>query len=248
MGQKPDGDPLKLIHILPSKPDSNRFRIQIGSERVPSWIAGLAFVVRIFQVGIRQITSTGQWVGRQGQKGVQFVGTFIRFLKYGILRSCQTIRPWKVDFRGPMAKLFNIIGSASERLKGKGKWQLRRNRRKKIQPPPEPVAQIAPPVLLQENNSTSDVQTVQDQLIAQQQELARVASQMSELQALVLSQQQVLLHLGKELEAAEMRANPQEPLVPRKPKTRTTKVSKSKKSSSQKQPPPNPPLGMEVTG
>ena len=91
----------------------------------------------------------------------------------------------------------------------------------------------------------NEVHALRDQLSAHRNELVQVTAQMSELKALVSSQQQVLIHLGKELEAAEKKTSPPERATPRKTKSKTTKSSKLKKSESPKSPTP-PHFGIET--
>ena len=62
-----------------------------------------------------------------------------------------------------------------------------------------------------------------------QEELIRFTAQLGELKALVLSQQQVILHLGEEIEATEKKEIPSEKSTLRKTKSRSTKSSKTQK-------------------
>ena len=88
----------------------------------------------------------------------------------------------------------------------------------------------------QRDELLQEVHALRDQLSAHQDELVQVTAQMGELKALVLSQQQVLLHLGKELEAAEKKTPPLERLTPRKTKSKASKPKKSESSEMPSQP------------
>ena len=75
-----------------------------------------------------------------------------------------------------------------------------------------------------------EVHALRTQLTTHQDELIRVTAQMEELKALVSSQQQVLLHLGKELEATERNESSSEKFPVRK--TKPAKPDKSESSDS----------------
>ena len=82
-----------------------------------------------------------------------------------------------------------------------------------------------------------EVHALRTQLTNHQDELIRVTAQMEELKALVSSQQQVLLHLGKELEATEKHESPPENLTVGKTDPHVAKPTKPNKSESKTSPP-----------
>lgn len=88
---------------------------------------------------------------------------------------------------------------------------------------------------------SSDFGALRDQVQSQQEEMARVTSQLTDLKNLVLSQQQVLLHLGKEIEGIHVSASTPPPKAPRKTKPRATKATKPKTALTKKRPNDQPP-------
>ena len=108
------------------------------------------------------------------------------------------------------------------------KKRIKSNRRLRVFEPSSEEPVIDLPRKLEHDEILLEVHTLQDQLTAQRNELTRVNVQMSELKALALSQQQVLLHLGKELESLESKTVRQDKPTPKKSKSRSVKASKSK--------------------
>ena len=232
MAHKPDDDPVKLIHILPSEKHSSRFRILIGTERVSHWMAGLAGWWSTILTGMRSLTRVAQWVQRQGRKAAEPLGTIIRFIKNGLFFLFQRTRQGGAAIRVSIAKMLH---EKDHILKAwtNGKWQLTG----KVEQ--TPVKLIVHETVSQNDNS-KEVDKLRDQLFAQQKGLTRITTQVSELQALVLSQQQVLLHLGKELERTEAKAAQPVPTPSKKSKSRAVKPAKSKKDALQETPPSPP--------
>ena len=89
------------------------------------------------------------------------------------------------------------------------------------------------PSTLERDELLWEVHAMHDQLTFQKKELTRVNVQISELKALALSQQQVLLHLGKELESSDTKQSKTEKSPSKKSKFRSNKASKSKPLSSE---------------
>lgn len=83
---------------------------------------------------------------------------------------------------------------------------------------------------------SSEVGALRDQVRSQHEDIVRVTSQLTDLKNMVLSQQQVLLHLGKELEGIQLSASIPPPKAPRKSKPRVTKSTKSKTVLPKKRP------------
>ncbi len=87
----------------------------------------------------------------------------------------------------------------------------------------------------------SEFEVLREQVRSQQEEIVRVTSQLTDLKNLVLSQQEVLLHLGKELESIHLSTNTPPPKPPRKTKPRSTKSTKPKTTVAKKRPRELPP-------
>ncbi|MGB0909776.1 MAG: hypothetical protein ACPGYT_05395 [Nitrospirales bacterium] len=95
---------------------------------------------------------------------------------------------------------------------------------------------IATATKLETDELLWEVHALRDQLTAQKSELTRVTVQIGELKALALSQQQVLLHLGKEIESIEPKSMRSEKTTPKKAKARVSKSAKTKQQPSSSSP------------
>ena len=102
---------------------------------------------------------------------------------------------------------------------------------------PEPVNHLSN----QGESLSIEVGVLRDQMRSQQEDVTRITSQLTDLKNLVLSQQQVLLHLGKELEGIHLAVTVPPPKAPRKTKARAGKTSKPKSALPKKQTADQPP-------
>ena len=242
MQRKPKDSPLNLIQILPPKdgappstrynPASGHFKIQIGADESSRWmrwleqvVAGIASVLR----GIGSITHNSFYHGKRAMTSAGMAlkvmtRWFVMFMKKGFQGT--------VFISTKLAALFQRVGQQIQAVS--------KNAQSPKRPRPQPVIIETRDVQMTEHNDQliSEVHALRDQLSAHRNELVQVTAQMSELKALVSSQQQVLIHLGKELEAAEKKTPPPERATPRKAKSKATKSTKLKKSESPKSPTP----------
>ena len=256
MGWKTSETPLNLIHILPpgkskkskakfSNDESQRLRIQVGDE-APS--AGIEYFSRIFRLisgGCKQLREMIHgWFKLCGRGCSECVGYCTSFMA-GLLDAMKKTLAW-------MADVFFLAGSTVQEQSCK-LWGILTTSTKRVNLPqvnihPSSVKQHATEHSnkLKRDELLCEVHALRDQLTAQRSELTRVNTQIGELKALALSQQQVLLHLGQELESIESKTVRQEKGSPKKVRTRSPKTSKSKplpssQASTEQQPTAKPP-------
>lgn len=232
MIRKSKETPLNLIRILPydkgpslsklPRAASGPFRIRIDVAETSRWTLWLDRVFVCFQAVLHGLGKVGQWSFHQMKRVIttwpifclQKIGQLAKFL------GTQFINLAKAGGRG-------IQGAASQA------WTSMMEPRK-----PRVIEPVNKERIRQREALIEEVHALRTQLSAHQDELIRVTAQMGELKALVLSQQQVLVHLGKELEATEEKETSSEKMTPRKAKIRPTKSAKPKKSESPEAPPP----------
>jgi hypothetical protein len=252
MGKKPNEDPIKLIQILPLEdgeepsghsPDfkqtSLRFKVQIGDEGFPLWASAFAFLGRAIRALVQFLFSVARATNRGFQKGGQFLQTILRVLGHGLVFSGRKTYQWGSQLSGEIIKLLKKMVSSIPMMFAKTGLP---NIRKPKQNPMELVPKEFPDRV---DEIEKEIRSLRDRFISQQNELIRVTTQLGEVKAQVLSQQQLILHLGKELEAAEIKARQLDKVPAKKSKSRTAAPTKPKRTVSEK-PPPNPSLGIEA--
>ncbi|MCA9472349.1 MAG: hypothetical protein MRJ96_14080 [Nitrospirales bacterium] len=237
MGWKSQEPPLNLIHILPSerkKPkaqlphdQSQNLRIQVGDEPLSMRTESLARFVRLCRrmfnlVGAGMSTMWSwcrkAWKALCGGTVVSGIAlwTLMKNVFYGghqiLLRSGQSLQ---------------LVSGKVQAVLTRKKVMSYRHLEESSSPIEKTV--MDSPRQLEHDELLLEVHALRDQLAAQRSELARVNAQMSELKALALSQQQVLLHLGQELELLESKSvGPEKPLPKKTKSPRSMKTSKTK--------------------
>ena len=241
--------PLNLIQILPPKdgaspstrynPASGHFKIQIGAEESSRWMRWLAHVVAGIAAVLRGIGSITHNGFHHGKRAMTSAGMALKVMATWFVRLMRKGGQGTVFISTKLATLFQRAGQQIPVVAKKARSPMR--------PRPQPVIIETRDVHMTEHNDEliHEVHALRDQLSAHRNELVQVTAQMSELKALVSSQQQVLIHLGKELEAAEKKTPTPERATPRKTKSKATKSTKLKKSESPKSPAP-PHFGIET--
>ena len=249
MQRKPKDSPLNLIQILPPKdgtppstrynPASGHFKIQIDAEESSRWMRWLEQVVAGMAAVLRGIGTITHNIFLQGKRAITGAGMALNVMTRWFVLLIKKGFQGTVSMSTQLATLFQRV---REQTRGVAK-----NARSPMRPRSQPVIRETRDVQMTEPNSQliNEVHALRDQLSAHRNELVQVTAQMSELKALVSSQQQVLIHLGKELEAAEKKASTPERATPRKTKSKVTKSAKLKKAETPKSPAP-PHFGIET--
>ena len=223
--------PLNLIRILPPKegvspsnknrPDLTHFKLKLDGEDAFRTRISLGGLVSVVDTMLRGVGRIGPWTLRQAKRLIQ--GCAQGLLQIGqsatFLGGRFTKRPQKLSggIQPSGKQLWNELTTGKKPFVSESQLRERSKQREML---------------------IDEVHALRTQLTSHQDELIRVTAQMEELKALVLSQQQVLLHLGKELEATERNENPSERLTVRKTKTRGSKLSQSEKKESPESLPP----------
>jgi len=244
MSRKPKDSPLNLIRILPPKLGLSRsnkhhsasalFKIQLDDQapsgpmpslhRVTGPSRGLPYVVGKIGKGILNLV----------KKGLQSLKMLVLLMARGFTRGINKIGQFAKFLGSQFLNLFMELGG---RILASIKqiWIIMLPGGK-----PQVIEAVHKERSKQRDELIEEVHALRNQFSAHQDELIRVTAQLGELKALVLSQQQVILHLGEEIEATENKETPSERSTLRKTKSRPTKSSKAKKSESQESPPPTP--------
>jgi hypothetical protein len=231
MSRKTKESPLNLIRILPPKegaspskkfnPASTHFKLKLDGKDASRSMLSLGGLVGIFDTMFRGIGKIGPWTLHQ-------VRRLLDWFAQGILQIGQVAQFLSGKFMKSARRLSGEMQSS-----GKQGWSELSQGKK------SPVSEsIQKEKSKQRETLIEEVHALRTQLTTHQDELIRVTAQMEELKALVSSQQQVLLHLGKELEATERNEIPSERLTIRKTNPRGSKPSKSDKSESPESLPP----------
>lgn len=195
MARRFSDDPVYRIQILPSKgkvatrnppqPSFSRFALEAGATVVRT----LAHVLMLWSKSLRVVTVD---VDRQAQdlrhwvdQGAAWVAASLRRAGRWIARIIKDAKDW-----------------------GKQTWHEMRTPVYPLRPAVEPsnntsrelvsVIQCATP------EGTRELDQLRAHVATQEQGLSRLTSQVMELRALAMSQQQVLLYLGKELDAMQL--------------------------------------------
>ena len=236
MSRKNSDPQLNLIHILPSETEKSNgmpshdnaqhLRIQVGDETPSVVLAIFQNMVQVIQRGfyrLRKMFVMGLSLCQRAGTGM--VSGFV----VGI-RRLMTLLKKTGKYTGSV-----MIQSSKDAYQASRNFGhvLTRNRKR-----PNRRTQALPRSINQESMEHSaklerdellwEVHALRDQLTAQRNELSRVNVQIGELKALALSQQQVLLHLGQELESIESKTVRSEKTAPKKVKPRSTRTTKSK--------------------
>lgn len=206
-------EPVNLIQILPSQEKTRTPNplqpsvTRVALEGIAAGARGLAEMTaragRRLQVAMTDLARGTQEYGRQTS---QWVGRGVlqsRRLRQHLKRSGLNAMQW-------LAAMLVKLRAQASRTKAQAKHVVRQEF-----------------VQGRRNESRDEVASLKTQLLVQQQELTQVTSQMMELKALVMSQEQVLIYLGKELDTMHMPVAPPQSIAPKK-------VSKPKKSAKAK--------------
>jgi len=241
MGWKTSETPLNLIHILPSDGEksnpqlpydnSQPLRIQVGDE-APS--VGAKFFTKSFAIVRRAGTQIGEWLHASFslcQRGGRSVFDGLTSCILGLFRLMKTGVRASATF---VVCLARSARESSEKISDKI-WKIY-SKKRSVSPPQLQIVQetlepsLSPAVSpkLERDELLWEVHALRDQLTVQRKEFTRVNTQIGELKALALSQQQVLLHLGKELESIELKTIRTEKPAAKKVKPRSSKAAKSK--------------------
>lgn len=231
MSRKTKESPLNLIRILPPKegsspshkfnPASPHFKLKLDGEDASGSMLSLGGLVGIFDTTLRGIGKLGSWSLHQIRRVIHFItaglDAILDRLSQGISQFGQLGKSPGGEVRTTPRRQSGGIQSSGRQL-----WSE--------------MTQGAKPIVsesMQRERSKQremlieEVHALRAQLTTHQDELIRVTAQMEELKALVSSQQQVLLHLGKELEATERNESSSEKFPVRK-----TKPAKSESPDS----------------
>ncbi len=238
---------LNLIQILPSENEKSEvrdpstglhpLRLQVGSEAPPVGPGVLATIVTTFRGGWLRTSQSCHAGYVEVKKAVLWIGR-----SFGVLIEKIVLGVKQMSLAGLSIGCSACHGLVQRTqqliLKFGGIWgnikPIRFSQDPHIPATPEKIpAQreqelIQYPTKLERDELLWEVHALRDQLGSQQEELALVTTQMGELKALALSQQQVLLHLGQELETIESKFIAPEKPLPKKAKSRTVKTAKPK--------------------
>ncbi len=234
MSRKTKESPLNLIRILPPKegsspshkfnPASPHFKLKLDGKDASGSLLSLGGLVGIFDTTLLGIGKLGSWSLHQIKRVIHFITAgleaILHRLGQGMSQFGQLGKALGSEVRKPAKRHTGGIQSSGKQL-----WSE--------------MTQGAKPIVsesLQKERSKQremlieEVHALRTQLTTHQDELIRVTAQMEELKALVSSQQQVLLHLGKELEANERNESSPEKFPVRK--TKPAKTANPDKSES----------------
>ena len=241
MSRKTKESPLNLIRILPPKegtspshkfnPDSTHFKLKLDGEEASGPILALGGLVGLVEALLRGVGKFSAWTLSQIRRVIHFITARIETTLSWFGQGFSQMGQLGQSLGGPVVKpekrQSGGIQSSANQL-----WSDTTTGRK-----PTVTESAQRERSKQREMLIEEVHALRTQLTTHQDELIRVTAQMEELKALVSSQQQVLLHLGKELEATERRESPQENLKNRKMAQRRTKVSSTDQPESGESPP-----------
>ena len=220
MARRFSDDPVNLIQILPSKgkvatpnsfrPSLSRFALEAGATVARS----LAHVLMLWSKSLRvvtvdldhQVQDLRQRVDRRAAR----MAISLHRARRWFTRTASDAKDWGkrtwYEMRTPVYPSAPALAISS-------------NTNREL----VPVIQRALPEV------TSELDQLHAQVATQGQELNRLASQVMELRALTMSQEQVLLYLGKELDAMQMPVVRVEAAVSKKMVSRGKKPTKTKR-------------------
>lgn len=209
--------PVNLIQILPSKEKNSMSNPLIPSVTrllLEATAAGIRGLAELATRGTKRIQIAAADLMRSTrelmEKGNQWVGWVIvrsRRIRHGLAQVGAKSKQWMAA----------VWVRACARIS------------KALHEVTKPRPQHRKLVAMMRNEPQGEVANLRAQLLAQQQELAQVASQMMQLKALTMSQEQVLLYLGKELDAMQMPVGRVEAVAPKKNVSRVKKSAKAKR-------------------
>lgn len=220
MSRRYNEEPVNLIQILPSKEkDSmqNPLKPSITClllEATAAGVRGLAELItrggRRMQLVVGDLSRSIREFSEQGNQWMGWVTLRSRRLGQGLARFGVKAKQW-------IAVVWDRVGTQTSRL---------------IHEVMARGPEHQKPVSGAQNAPNDELASLRAQLLAQQQELAQVTSQLMELKALAMSQEQVLLYLGKELDAMQMPVVPAAAVAPKKSPNRGKKSAKAKRATS----------------
>ncbi|WP_447971743.1 hypothetical protein [Nitrospira sp. M1] len=240
MGWKTTETPLNLIHILPSDGDNTKpklpydnsqpLRIQVGDE-APS------LGVKFFSTIVDAIRGAGTQLAGLIHASLSLCGRGCRSMLGGVA-SC--VMGLSGHLKNSMSASVNLVIRSAQQVRERSDkiseaiWNVYRRKREsssvrsRVVPATIEPQPLSPAPTLERDELLWEVHALRDQLTAQRNEFTRVNTQISELKALAVSQQQVLLHLGKELESIESKTVRPEKTLAKKVKPRSSKSAKAK--------------------
>ncbi len=199
MARKLTDAPVKVIHILPSEGDgptanpllaSRRRRFAALVRRVAEWWNQRAQFVLVKSSRMLVIA------GGQGDRCVKYVAVVVR--KGGAAtgriasRTSVAVYPVMAKLWTSAARVFCAAGEAF--VSHLGDFRRRRQRHQRNMPVLTYGGSMDP---------AKELHVLQREVTAQQADLQRMTAHLADLRALVMSQQQVLLYMGKEMDALQ---------------------------------------------
>ncbi len=246
--------PLNLIQILPTEREKTQeqishenaphLRLQVGDSEPTISIELFSKAAKLFSGSFQRICEIFQKGGTLCQRGCVGTLAYLASSMSGLLVGAKKTGMWCA---GSLAGVSHGAQLYSRKI-----WHSLK--KKKSTPDPHvafiPQAiesnvtestaiastSIATATKLETDELLWEVHALRDQLTAQKSELTRVNVQIGELKALALSQQQVLLHLGKEIESIEPKSMRSEKPATKKAKPRASKTIKAKQQPSSSPP------------
>ncbi len=252
MSWKKTEQPMNLIQILPTDGDKSQtkisqenvqLRIQVGGESSSVCIELLGKGIQVIREGFShagtylQAWATvcrGTFVGTGTVLISSLRDVFVFLRKNASWSSKAFIR----SSHGIHSYVHNLWLGMLRKKDLRSPFKV-----KAIAPTTELQAHVIPSTL-ERDELLWEVHAMHDQLTSQKNEITRVNVQISELKALALSQQQVLLHLGKELESSDSKQSKPEKASLKKSKFRSSKAGKSKPLSSASPTSPEAPMSL----
>lgn len=234
MSRKTKESPLNLIRILPPKegnspshkfnPASPHFKLKLDGKDASGSMLSLGGLVGIFDTTLHGIGKLGTWSVHQIRRVLHFLTAGLETILHWGTQGISQLGQWGKSLGRPVLRPARRQ-SGGVQSSGNLLWSERTQGAK-------PIVSEA---MQRERSKQRDmlieeVHALRTQLTTHQDELIRVTAQMEELKALVSSQQQVLLHLGKELEATERHEPSSEKFPVRK--TKPTKPANPDQSES----------------
>ena len=222
MARRFSDDPVNLIQILPSKgrvatpnpfrPSFSRFTLEAGATVARSLAHVLTLWSKSLRVVIVDLDHQVQDLRQRIDRRAAWMATSLQRARRWFIRTAGDAKDWGTrtwhEMRTPVYPPAPSIATSSH------------TNRELVS-----VIQCASPEV------TSELDQLHAQVATQGQELHRLTSQVMELRALTMSQEQVLLYLGKELDAMQMPVVRVEAVAPKKMVSRGKKPTKTKRAA-----------------
>jgi hypothetical protein len=223
MARRFSDDPVNLIQILPSKgkvatpnpfrPSFSRFTLETGATVVRSLAHALTLWSKSLRVVIVDLGHRVQDLRQRIDRRVAWTATSLQRARRWFTRTAGEAKGWGTrtwhEMRTPVYPPVPVMTISSRTIRG-----------------------LVPSIQRASPEVTSELDQLHAQVATQGQELYRLTSQVMELKALTMSQEQVLLCLGKELDAMHMPIMRVEAVTPKKMASRSKKPAKIKRMAS----------------